>query len=487
MRKWWFALAVWLGLSQLAYGQLPEYPYTNFIPGAIISSSEANADFAVVGDYALNGAGGGVLTGPLTIDEGITLDGVDLSDFLLSTGYIRAQVVGTAATPAFGNGTDGWFGALRFALSGTERAVLDASGLTVWGNNILNAAGKIPALSSTYFGNVAAQGLQLGEGSFADGGLLARVAQDETVSGTYSFAPGTITSNKPLQLNVTWNSAAITFSGVVTDITNTASDATSKLWNVVVGGTSRFWIDVAGKTHATALKITGGAKADYFLVGDGSGTGTWQPSAAGAPVPTGMLAFFEATCPSGWTIKSGALDPYNGKFVRGGTTFGSGGSDTHTHAVDPPATTTTAESNDHTHTVDVPAGGTNNTGQHTHGVIGETGVAGGSHSHTFTTNGSNATGGDTTNNVGDAGTVQNNTFHTHSGTTDSTNIDHTHSAGTLGTSLSDEERAHTVDYPATATSGASATHTHSVDIGSFTSGSASNVPAYVQVVICRKD
>jgi hypothetical protein len=48
----------------------------------------------------------------------------------------------------------------------------------------------------------------------------------------------------------------------------------------------------------------------------------------GGGVPSGMIAMFDAACPSGWTRFS-ALDS---KFPRGASTYGgTGGSDTHTH------------------------------------------------------------------------------------------------------------------------------------------------------------
>lgn len=45
----------------------------------------------------------------------------------------------------FGNGT------LGISLSGTQRALFDSNGLTIYANNIIHATGKIPALTSQYF------------------------------------------------------------------------------------------------------------------------------------------------------------------------------------------------------------------------------------------------------------------------------------------------------------------------------------------------
>jgi hypothetical protein len=483
-------LSTLLLLSSTLFAQLPDYPYPDFTPGRTISSAEVNSNFSLVADYALKRDGGGNIEGHLTLDPNITLDGVDIDDFLLSTGHIRTQVLGTAGTPAYGMGTDGWFfaaGELHFSLSGVEQGKIDANGLTIRGTNIFNSSGKIPSITSTYFGNLAAQELQLAESSFTDGSSLTRLAADETITGTYSHTKGTITSSKPLRLQGTWNNAGVSFVGVDVSITNTASNAASKLWDVKVGGSSKIRTEVGGKTIAPTIQVTDGARAGYFLVGDGTGLGTWQPSASSGPVPTGMLAFFEASCPTGWTSKSSAGNTYENKFLRGGGTFSGvgGGSDTHTHSIDPLNKTSTTESNGHTHTLDIGLFAYPQFGDSpwvSHSISGTTGVAGGSHTHTFTTGGVNGfTSGDAGGSLATGG-------HTHSGTTDSTNIDHTHGAGSLAISgVSNHNTAHSIDFPSTTTSGASTTHTHDLDISAFSSGAGNNVPAYVQVIVCRKD
>jgi len=47
-------------------------------------------------------------------------------------------------------------------------------------------------------------------------------------------------------------------------------------------------------------------------------------------VPTGAIAIFDTSCPSGWT----RVSAFDGKFLRGASSYGgTGGADTHTHTV----------------------------------------------------------------------------------------------------------------------------------------------------------
>lgn len=69
----------------------------------------------------------------------------------------------------------------------------------------------------------------------------------DITSGTTNLADqiivthGTITSSKPvLSHTVTWNSGGTTFTNILSNVTNTASDANSMLIDLQVGGTSQF-------------------------------------------------------------------------------------------------------------------------------------------------------------------------------------------------------------------------------------------------------
>lgn len=480
-------LAVALAVAPVA-AQLPAMPYPNFTPGAIIASGEVNSNFSIVADYALKRNGGGIIEGPITVDPGVTIDGVDISAFLSPTGRIYSQVAGLVGTPAYRPSTDpttGMFfgtGALAWALSGNERMRLDGTGLTVRGNLIFNTSGKIPALTTTYFASVAADQLQLAETSFTDGTVYPRLAANETITGTYSYAPTDQSNSKPLAYSATWNNGATTFLGLEYNITNTASAAASNFWQVRLAGTAKISTGVGGKTVIVAPKITAGAANAYFLVGDGNGTGTWLPSASAVPVPSGMIGFFEAACPLAWTSRGALTELYNAKFLRGGASFDSsgGGANSHLHTVDPPITTSSSESVDHTHTADLVIGTVSSTGAHEHPISANTNNSDANHTHTFTTD---ASGG------GQVDCCFLSPFaatgHTHSGTTDGGALIHTHSIG--GFTSRDGDHNHTVDYPNTTSSGRSAAHTHTLDIAAFNSSTDTAIPAYVQVIVCKKD
>lgn len=465
-------------------------PHT-FSPGNVILSAEVNANFNVLKE-ALNRKGG-TLTGNVTVNTDITIDGADISDFLLSTGHIRAGTAGTVAAPSFSLSTDtdtGMYfpaaGEVALSLDGIQRFLLNASGLTVYGNNILNSTGKIPGFTSTYFASLDGSAItNIPEANILDGTILARVAADETITGAWTHALGTITTDRKIaQYTATWNNAAVTFTGVDVQITNTASAAASKPFRVSIGGTERLAVNVDGVTSMTTFRMTTGATNGFVLTSDGSGNASWAALPAGSTgVPAGMVAWFESSCPSGWTRRSGAGETYENKFIRGGATYSAsgGGADTHSHTVDPTNTTSTAESAGHTHTVDVANTTSTSAGDHGHTISGDSGSTNIDHTHSFTTGGP-----DVTTNVTAGGSSVASNNHTHSGTTDSGGGSHTHGAGTLSTN---SIGAHTHDTnPASVTSsGVSATHTHDVDIASTSTTSVSNVPAYVQVVFCRKD
>lgn len=92
----------------------------------------------------------------------------------------------------------------------------------------------------------------------------------------------TITANAPvLDLTQTWNNAAVVFTGIKFNATNTASNATSNLIDLQVGGSSRFRVDVGGSvvTEATyfVLKNAGlwmetGGSQTFFRFGSPSAT-----------------------------------------------------------------------------------------------------------------------------------------------------------------------------------------------------------------------
>lgn len=101
------------------------------------------------------------------------------------------------------------------------------------------------------------------------------------VTGTLSMNSQTVTSSTPiLSLAQTWNSGAVTFTGVLLNVTNTASAAGSLLIDLQVGGVSQFSVSRAG-----VMTIAGTFTASQFSATTGtitasspaySGTQTWN-------------------------------------------------------------------------------------------------------------------------------------------------------------------------------------------------------------------
>ncbi len=110
------------------------------------------------------------------------------------------------------------------------------------------------------------------------------------------------------------------------------------------------WSGITNKPAFAANAVGGRVRA--YEIGCGSG---WASSCdsntngytdiADNGIPSGMIAMFDSACPSGWTRVS-ALD---NRFPMGATTYGTtGGAATHSHTVNPAATSTTTNG-DHYH------------------------------------------------------------------------------------------------------------------------------------------
>jgi hypothetical protein len=459
--------------------------------GAVIRAAELNTNFTAIADKALNRITGGSIEGNITLTDNVTFDGIDISDFLLSTGEVRGGTLGTVSSPTFSTTGDSntgmYFPALDqigLSLGGTQRLLLNSSGLTIFGVNIINSSGQIPAISSTYFTSL-------------DGSALTALNASNISSGTLGDAR--LSSNVPLK-----DAASNAFTG-----------------NMTVGGT----LGVTGTTtvgtiNATTLTTTNfqlgtSTTSGFVLTADASGVGTWQsPGVATGAVPSGAIMMFDAACPSTYT----RVTAWDNKFVRGGATYSAtgGGSDTHTHTVDPAAVTSaaggshdhgaaTGSGGSHSHTTDIGSTATSTDGSHTHDAgTFDTNFTGG-HTHSGTTdNGGDHSHGLSGSTVSRETGSFNTSFltsystdsagtHNHSFTT-SSGGDHEHSI--TGSTGSGGSHSHSVDPASTSSSTdgshthsitAAADHTHSVDVASTSTAAGANVPAYVQVVFCKKD
>jgi hypothetical protein len=79
-----------------------------------------------------------------------------------------------------------------------------------------------------------------------------------------TYNAGTLTTDvKVLDLSATWNNAGVTFTGLKLNVTNTASNASSRIFELQADGTTRFSVAIDGYT-----RIASGASIDSI-------SGTW--------------------------------------------------------------------------------------------------------------------------------------------------------------------------------------------------------------------
>lgn len=145
MRRIVFLTLLLLILPSPTWGQITP-PYT-FSANTTILSSQVNANFNKFAD-ALNRTGG-TITGNIAVDANITIDGVDISDFLTST-QVLTQVVGSVGTPSYsviGDVDTGFYfpaaDQVGVTIAGTGELTLTATALTLPTNNLVLTAGSL--------------------------------------------------------------------------------------------------------------------------------------------------------------------------------------------------------------------------------------------------------------------------------------------------------------------------------------------------------
>lgn len=125
--------------------------------------------------------------------------------------------------------------------------------------------------------------------------LPSQLAYEDEVN---IFALGTITTDQPIfNGTATWNAGGITFNGIKTNITDTASASASKLLDLQVGGVSKISVDKSGnasiagtyqstKACATGfIRVTGAGNYCQRNTGGGS---TWTDATACTSRTTGL-------------------------------------------------------------------------------------------------------------------------------------------------------------------------------------------------------
>ncbi len=217
--------------------------------------------------------------------------------------------------------------------------------------------------------------------------------------------------------------------------------AASLLGLTVVGAQTRFYyFNGIGYTFPSAQGAAG-----TVLTNNGTGTLTWASPVSSEGLWSGSVILSTSACPSGYTRLTAADD----RMLRAAATAGgTGGANTHTH-------TMSGTSAGQAVTI------TGNTAGNTVAVTGSTASATANHSHTNTPTSTGCAAGATTA-LSSVAVDAGNAAHTHGAGT-LAGASHTHGVGTL----------------------AGASHTHGA--GSLTTSSGSSVPAYYQVIACRKD
>lgn len=111
------------------------------VAGTTIRAADLNTNFATLGNASLNRLSGGNISGNVTLDGGITVDGIDIS-----------ATICTSCTPTLS----------KLTLSNTSSTAFTVGGGITAGTGavaIVDTTGKIPALSSTYFASLVGSSL----------------------------------------------------------------------------------------------------------------------------------------------------------------------------------------------------------------------------------------------------------------------------------------------------------------------------------------
>jgi hypothetical protein len=170
---------------------------------------------------------------------------------------------------------------LRDGTGGASFAGVTLSGINtnsgsysqVGGANFNVATTTAANLTATGSGTVTVSGAG---GTTISGGPLTISASSAT------FATGSIAASQPLALTQTWTNAAVTYTGLQVNVTDTASNAASLLADFQVGGSSRFRVSKTGFSFRAATIF-----AD--IGADGVGRILLNPSTSGGVRVSGDL------------------------------------------------------------------------------------------------------------------------------------------------------------------------------------------------------
>jgi hypothetical protein len=82
---------------------------------------------------------------------------------------------------------------------------------------------------------------------------------------------GTVTASTPLSVTQTWNSGGVTFTGILANITDTASASASLLMDLQVGGSSVFKVTKAGRVDITQNLVASFLETSNVVINYASG------------------------------------------------------------------------------------------------------------------------------------------------------------------------------------------------------------------------
>ncbi len=350
---------------------------------------------------------------------------------------------------------------------GVSGGVVDASEVQIGGTTVIDSSG---AIDWSALGNVPA-GLDSGENLGALGCADGQIA----VQGSLGWACGDADAH----------------SHHADDIV----DGTLTVARLPVGSGAS---DVAAGDHLHGFGQITGQVADSQL----------PPSVSASAVPTGMVAMFDAACPSGWSSYAGL----NGRIPRGEPTgdassLDQGGSDdaivvAHGHT----ASGSSGDAGDHSHAVTGTSG--NQSANHTHGGGSFAAASGGAHTHSTTVgqhrhfvysmpiddrNYTGTTGGQQHGLAADASSYNPNYTHSSGANSSYSSSSVTVNSGgahghTISGSSGDNSAGH--NHAISLTSGTDGAHNHSVSVtvdSAGASASGANLPAYAEMLFCQKD
>ncbi|MBK8168222.1 MAG: hypothetical protein IPK64_19925 [bacterium] len=226
----------------------------------------------------------------------------------IDAGAILTGTIDAARLPA---GTTSAAGALELATVAEAEAGTDtARAVTPEG-----VAAAIAALSPGGSPGGSTTEVQFNNAGVFDG--MSGTAWDDT-NRCLTVTGATVTTSKPiLGLSQTWNAGAVAFTGLLFNVTNTVSAATSKLLDLQVGGSSVFSVGrgadlgagpEGGSSSSSArfifwgsqsmiVQTGGGSTLRPFAVTSGLG-GTGRPALGACVISSGYLGFGNAAANS---------------------------------------------------------------------------------------------------------------------------------------------------------------------------------------------